>query len=95
MAVGLTSNEAVGDDAVKLWIEAESYASQKGSSAASYSMPNASGGAIVDSGWGGRPGDYLRYKINLPRKLPKAYVTLKYARAMPGDAGVELVPSFV
>lgn len=46
-AAGVASNAAVGDGAVKLWIEAESYTSQKGSLAASFSLPKASGGATV------------------------------------------------
>jgi hypothetical protein len=79
------------EGAVKLWVEAESYASQKGSTTKSFSMPNASGGAIVNSSWGGKKGHYLRYKLTLPGKMAKAYVTLKYARATPGPASVEIV----
>jgi len=82
---------AVGAEAVKVWVEAESYAAQRGSTAPRYLMRHASGGAIVNSSWGGRKGHYLRYKLVLPRKTASTYVTLKYARAMPGEALVELV----
>jgi len=81
---------AVGTEAVTLWIEAESYASQTGSTAKSYAMPNASGGAIVNNNWGGRKGHVLRYEVVLPRKTARTYVTLKYARATGGDAIVEI-----
>ena len=80
-----------GADAARLWVEAESYVSQKGSTTKSFSMPNASGGAIVNSSWGARKGHYLRYKLTLPVKMTRVYVTLKYARAMPGPASVEIV----
>ena len=80
-----------GADAEGLWVEAESYISQKGSTAGSFSMPKASGGAIVNSNWGARKGHYLRYKVKLAGRTTRAYVTLKYARAMPGPAIVEIV----
>ena len=85
------TSPVVGADGVNLWVEAESYASQKGSTAKNYSMPGASGGAIVNSSWGGKKGHYLRYKLVLPGKMTRACVTLKYARAMPGPASVEIV----
>ncbi len=76
---------------VKLWIEAETYAEQRGSTAPKYPMKDASGGFIVDNDWGGRAADFLRYRIELPADLPRLHVTLRYARAMAGDAVVRLV----
>lgn len=73
-----------------LWIEAEAYAAQSGSTAQNYAMENASGGAIVDNDWGGRQGDFLRYNIALPRAFPQVHIALRYARAMSGDALVQL-----
>ena len=49
------------------WVEAEHYAAQRGSSAASYKIPGALGGACVDNGWGGQKGDFLRYKLESVR----------------------------
>ena len=72
------------------WVEAEHYAAQRGSSAASYKMPGASGGACVDNGWGGQKGDFLRYKLQLPVDYPAFHVTLRYAREMAGDAVVRV-----
>ncbi|MHC4502851.1 MAG: hypothetical protein ACYTFI_06065, partial [Planctomycetota bacterium] len=78
---GAPYHRAVAEEAgVKLWIEAEDYLAQTGSTARFYPMPGASGGKIVDSGWGGRAGHLLRYRVELPRDLAKLYVTLKCAR---------------
>jgi len=76
---------------VKLWVEAEDYVAQKGSTAARYAMAGASGGFIVDNDWGGRATDFLRYRIELPSSMPKLYVALRYARAMRGPSVVQLV----
>ncbi|MHC4249236.1 MAG: hypothetical protein ACYS9X_08930, partial [Planctomycetota bacterium] len=81
---------ALGGEPLKLWIEAESYAEQRGSTARSYSMPGASGGRIVDNSWGGRAGDFLRYDFELPRDVAALHVTLKCARATRGPAAIEL-----
>ncbi|MHC5058072.1 MAG: HzsA-related protein [Planctomycetota bacterium] len=75
---------ALGGEPFKLWIEAESYAEQRGSTARSYSMPGASDGRIVDNSWGGRAGDFLRYDFELPRDVAALHVTLKCARATGG-----------
>jgi len=89
-AVLALGSPGLGAEAVKLWIEAESYASQTGSTARSYRMGGASGGEIVDNNWGARKGHVLRYTLTLPRKTPRTYVTLKYARAFRGEALVEI-----
>jgi hypothetical protein len=81
---------ARGTEPLKLWIEAESYAEQRGSTASFYAMPGASGGRIVDNSWGARAGDFLRYGFELPRDVAALHVALKCARAMGGGAGVEL-----
>ena len=75
---------------VMLWVEAEHYVAQHGSTAAKYRMPGASGGFIVDNDWGGKPGAFLRYRIVLPADVAKVHVALRYARAMAGDAVVTL-----
>ena len=72
------------------WVEAEAYAEQRGSQAPFYAMPGASGGKIVDNDWGGRATDLLRHKVKLPAAVAKLHVTLRYARAMRGDAVVLL-----
>ena len=68
------------------WIEAEHYAEQRGSGAAQFAMPGASGGACVDNGWGGSEGDFLRYKLDLATDCPALHVTLAYAREPAGDS---------
>jgi len=73
-----------------LWIEAEQYAEQRGSRAAQFAMPGASGGACVDNDWGGREGDFLRYKLDLPADLSALHVTLRYARQTPGESLVRV-----
>jgi len=74
-----------------LWIEAEAYTAQAGSTAPKYLMPGASGGAIVDNNWGGGKGHFLRYDLALPADLAKLCVTLRYARATAGEALVKLI----
>ena len=76
---------------MKLWVESEAYTEQRGSTAPKYAMQGASGGFIVDNDWGGRATDFLRYRVELPADVPKLHVTLRYARAMAGDAVVRLV----
>ncbi|MBM4034751.1 MAG: hypothetical protein FJ291_23655 [Planctomycetes bacterium] len=76
---------------VKLWVEAEAYAEQSGSTAPKYAMKGASGGLIVDNDWGGRATDFLRYRIELPADIPRLHLALRYARAMAGEAVVRLV----
>jgi len=88
--VVLTNSVASGGECVKLWFEAEDYVAQHGSTAPKYNMPNASAGFIVDNNWGGEPGAFLRFDVDLPRDMAKVYVALRYARAMPGDAVVLL-----
>jgi len=60
-----------------LWIEAEHYAAQHGSRGANFAMLSASGGTCVDDGWGGREGDFLRFKLELAAEFPSSHVTLK------------------
>jgi len=74
----------------RLWVEAEDYAEGRGSQAAFYAMAGASGGKIVDNDWGGRATDLLRYKVKLPADVARLHITLRYARAMRGDAVVLL-----
>ena len=50
----------------------------------------ASGGRIVDNDWGRRTTDFLRYKVELPAGHAKVFVALRYARAMSGDAVVDV-----
>ena len=45
-----------------VWIEAENYESQRGSTAAKFMMQSASGGACVDNDWGGQRDHCLRHK---------------------------------
>ena len=73
-----------------IWVESESYAAQRGSQAASYEMKGASAGRIVDNDWGGREGDFLRYRVTLPADWPKVLITIRYARALAGSAVVRL-----
>ena len=72
------------------WIEAEHYAEQRGSGAANFVMPSASGGACVDNGWGGKEGDFLRYKLELATDFPALHVTLGYAREPAADSVVRV-----
>ena len=81
---------AAAQPTFKLWVEAESYAEQKGASAHHYDMANASGGKIVNSNWGADTDHYLRYEIEIPKGVPQLYVTLKYARKSAGNADVEV-----
>ena len=76
---------------VRLWIEAESYAERKGATAPHFAMDTASAGQIVDSDWGGRAGDFLRYRFDLPRVVAKLHVTLRVAREPAGHAELKLV----
>ena len=78
------------DPSVTIRIEAEDYATQKGSTAARYQMAGASGDFIVDNDWGGRATDFLTYRVELPAHLPQVHVALRYARAMPDDSVVRL-----
>ncbi len=73
-----------------IWIEAEGYRAQSGSSAPSCSMPSASGGACVDNDWGGRKGDYLAYAFELTVAIPTLHVMLRYARETGGESSVQL-----
>jgi hypothetical protein len=73
-----------------LWIEAEHYVTQQGSRAERFTMPCASGGACVNHGWGGREGDFLRFRADLPAAFPAVYVMLCYAREPAGDSIVRV-----
>lgn len=72
------------------WVEAERYAEQRGSTAAAYALPAASGGACVDNDWGGQAGHFLRYPLAFADAMPALHVTLRYARATAGDAVVRV-----
>lgn len=79
---------AAADPPAIVWVEAERYEAQQGSRAARYTMPAASGGAIVDNDWGGRAGDFLRYAFEWPDAAAPRYLTLRYARETRGAARV-------
>ena len=74
-----------------LWVEAEAYVSQTGSSAPRYNMAAASDGACVDNGWGGKEGHSLCYQVDLPEALDPLFVTVRYARESAGDASVKVI----
>jgi len=78
------------DSGPVVWIEAESYQVQRGSSAPSFAMPSAAGGSCVDNGWGGRTDDFLQFKFELTADFPTLYVTLRYAREPAGEAAVRV-----
>ncbi|HUT92290.1 MAG TPA: hypothetical protein VMY37_22540 [Thermoguttaceae bacterium] len=73
-----------------LWIEAEDYSEQRGSRAAHFAVTSAWGGACVDNDWGGREGDFLRYRPELPTEFPALHVTLRYARQTAGGSVVRV-----
>jgi hypothetical protein len=79
---------AVASPAV--WIEAENYESQRGSTAPKFTMPSASGEACIDNDWGGQAGQFLRYKFELDSNFSVLHVTLRYARETKGDAVVSV-----
>ena len=79
-----------GPTSPMLWLEAEHYESQSGSTAPRFDMPTASGGACVDNGWGGQAGHFLRYKVELTTDFSALHVTLRYARETAGDAAVSV-----
>jgi hypothetical protein len=73
-----------------LWIEAESYGEQRGSTEPKFAMQSASDGACVDHGWGGRADHFLGYRFELPTDYQALHVTLRYARETAGDARVRV-----
>ncbi|MCX6927322.1 MAG: hypothetical protein NT154_29570, partial [Verrucomicrobia bacterium] len=72
------------------WFEAEHYIEQRGSGASKFEMLNASGGACVDNDWGGKEGDFLRYKLELTSSVPALHITLNYAREPAADSVVRV-----
>lgn len=91
LALAWVAGAAMGEASRScLWIEAEHYVSQQGSTAAKFLMPSASGGACVDNDWGGQSGHFLRYKLELASDFPALHVTLRYARELKGEAVVSV-----
>lgn len=62
-----------------VWHEGEAFVSQSGSSAADLKAA-ASNGQCLGMGWGSRRGDCVEYEVNLPFRLPRAFLYLRYAR---------------
>ncbi|MBM4089247.1 MAG: hypothetical protein FJ276_07430 [Planctomycetes bacterium] len=85
----LIARHNAGNDV--LWIEAEQHVEQRGALAAQHAMSTASGGACVNDGWGGREGDILRYKFELPAEFRSLCVTLRYARQTVGESRVRVM----
>ncbi len=82
--------ERAVDHSKVFWFEAEDYSEQRGSLAAKFDMPSASGHACVDNDWGGRKGDFLRFKLKLPAEYHPLHVALRYARQTAGESLVRV-----
>jgi len=66
-------------------VEGESPAAQAGS-AGEDRKAAASGGHVLGSNFGGQPGDNAVYGFNIPEDLPDMAISIRYARATPGNA---------
>jgi predicted phosphodiesterase len=73
-----------------LWVEGETWFSQRGSTA-SDRPPFASRGECLGSGWGGQRGHETVYRFELDRELPAATLHLRYARRDAGPAVLDLL----
>ena len=70
-----------------VWQEGEAFLAQSGSSGADLKAA-ASNGQCLGMKWGSRRGGYVEYEVNLPLRLPRAFLYLRYARV--GRWAVEL-----
>jgi hypothetical protein len=76
-------------DASSIWIEAENAARQMGSTGPDRKAA-ACGLRVLGSGWGGRSDHWAEYALNLKTDL-QATLFLRYARAMSGDAALDVL----
>jgi hypothetical protein len=75
----------------KTWTEAENYAAQQGSTAEFHQMGStASGDRIVDNGWGGGVGNFLRYEVETPEPCETLFVTIRFARKTASPASIRV-----
>jgi len=62
-----------------VWQEGEAFLSQSGSGAVDLKVA-ASNSRCLGMGWGSRRGDFVEYEVDLPFRLPMAFLYLRYAR---------------
>jgi hypothetical protein len=72
-----------------VWQEGESFLSQSGSEAIDFKAP-ASKGQCLGMGWGGSKGDFVEYKVAVPRDLTSATMFIRYAREGQTDAALNV-----
>lgn len=79
LAPEFTHVDDSGKPARVYWVQGEAPVDQRGSRGTD-KKEAASGGEVLGSGFGGDPGDFATWRIAVPRAVPDAVLSIRYAR---------------